>query len=80
MCSFSEEEELPKLSEEKLSPVVASDDDDDVVITKMLSTVVRGIVRKPFAALKVSFSSVEGKRRGRGMGGNVIKNNEDNFC
>ena len=29
MCSFSEEEKLPKLSEEKPSPVVAADDDDD---------------------------------------------------
>ena len=28
LCSFSEEEKLPKLSKEKPSPVVASDDDD----------------------------------------------------
>lgn len=46
MCSFSEEEKLPKLSEEKPSPVVnADDDDDDVVITKMKElTLVRKIV------------------------------------
>ena len=47
MCSFSEEEKLPKLSEEKPSPVVAAadDNDDDVVITKMKElTMVRGIV------------------------------------
>ena len=47
MCSFSEEEKLPKLSEEKPSPVVAADDDDDddVVITKMKElTMVRAIV------------------------------------
>ena len=46
LCSFSEEEKLPKLSEEKPSPVVAADDDDDdVVITKMKElTMVRGIV------------------------------------
>ena len=47
MCSFSEEK-LPKLSEEKPSPVVAADDDDDdddVVITKMKElTMVRGNV------------------------------------
>ena len=44
LCSFSEEEKLPKLSEEKPSPVVAADD-DDVVITKMKElTMVRGIV------------------------------------
>ena len=46
MCSFSEEK-LPKLSEEKPSPVVAAvdGDDDDVVITKMKElTMVRGIV------------------------------------
>ena len=42
MCSFSEDEKLPKLIEEKPSPV---DDDDDVVITKMKElTMVRGIV------------------------------------
>ena len=41
-----EEEKLPKLSEEKPSPVVAADDDDDdVVITKMKElTMVRAIV------------------------------------
>ena len=45
LCSFSEEEKLPKLSEEKPSPVVAADDDYDVVITKMKElTMVRGIV------------------------------------
>ena len=47
MCSFSEEEKLPKLSEEKPSPVVNADDDDDddVVITKMKElTLVRRIV------------------------------------
>ena len=44
LCSFSEEEKLLKLSEEKPSPVVAADD-DDVVITKMKErTMVRGIV------------------------------------
>ena len=43
-----EEEKLPKLSEEKPSPVVAADDDDDVVITKMKElTMVRGIVINP---------------------------------
>ena len=49
LCSFSEEEKLPKLSEEKPSPVVAADDDDDdVVITKMKElTMVRGIVINP---------------------------------
>ena len=59
LCSFSEEEKLPKLSEEKSSPVVnADDDDDDVVNTKMKElTLVRKIV-KPFATLKVSFSRV----------------------
>ena len=46
MCSFSEEKKLPKLSEEKPSPVVnADDDDDDVAITKMKElTLVRKIV------------------------------------
>ena len=46
LCSFSEEEKLPKLSEEKPSSVVAADDDDDdVVITKMKElTMVRAIV------------------------------------
>ena len=46
MCSFSKEEKLSKLSEEKPSPVVnADDDDDDVVITKMKElTLVRKIV------------------------------------
>ena len=45
LSSFSEEEKLPKLSEEKPSPVVAADDDDDVVITKMKElTMVRAIV------------------------------------
>ena len=47
MSSFSEEEKLPKLSEEKPFPVVAADDDDDddVVITKMKElTMVRAIV------------------------------------
>ena len=54
MCSFFEQK-LPKLSEEKPSPVVTPDDDDDVVITKMKElTMVRRIV-KPFATLKVSF-------------------------
>ena len=49
MCSFFEEEKLPKLSEEKPSPVVAGDDDDDdVVITKMKElTMMRGIVINP---------------------------------
>ena len=32
LCSFSEEDKLPKLSEEKPSPVVDSDDDDDDVV------------------------------------------------
>ena len=44
------EEKLPKLSEEKPSPVVAAadDDDDDVVITKMKElTMMRGIVINP---------------------------------
>ena len=45
MCSFSEEEKLPKLSEEKPSPVVAADDDDGERDS-----------HKPFATLKVSFS------------------------
>ena len=31
MCSFSEEKKLPKLSEEKPSPVVNAVDDDDGV-------------------------------------------------
>ena len=45
MCSFSKEEKLSKLSEEKPSPVVNADDDDDVVITKMKElTLVRKIV------------------------------------
>ena len=49
MCSFSEEEKLPKLSEEKPSPVVNADDDDDddddVVVTKMKElTLVRRMV------------------------------------
>ena len=46
LCSFSEEDKLPKLSEEKPSPVVNADDDDnDVVITKMKElTLVRSIV------------------------------------
>lgn len=46
LCSFSEEEKLPKLSEEKPSAVVnTDDDDDDVVITKMKElTLVRKIV------------------------------------
>lgn len=46
LCSFSEEKKLPKLSEEKPSPVVyADDDDDDVAITKMKElTLVRKIV------------------------------------
>lgn len=45
MCSFSEEEKLPKLAEEKTSPVVTPDDDGDVVITKMKElTMVRRIV------------------------------------
>ena len=47
MCSFSEEKKLPKLSEEKPSPVVNADDDDndDVAITKMKElTLVRKIV------------------------------------
>ena len=49
MYSFFEEEKLPKLSEEKPSPVVAADDDDDdVVITKMKElTMMRGIVINP---------------------------------
>ena len=47
LCSFSEEKKLPKLSEEKPSPVVNADDDDDddVAITKMKElTLVRKIV------------------------------------
>ena len=47
MCSFSEEKKLPKLSEEKPSPVVNADDDDDddVAISKMKElTLVRKIV------------------------------------
>lgn len=45
LCSFFEEEKLPKLSEEKPSPVVTPDDDDDVVIIKMKElTMVRRIV------------------------------------
>ena len=51
LYSFFEEEKLPKLSEEKPSPVVAAaddDDDDDVVITKMKElTMVRGTVINP---------------------------------
>ena len=43
--SFSEKEKLPKLSEEKVSPVVTTDDDDDVVITTMKElTLVRRII------------------------------------
>ena len=36
LCSFSKEEKMPKLSEDKPSPVVAADDDDgdaDAVVT-----------------------------------------------
>ena len=49
LCSFSEEEKLPKLSEEKPSPVATADDDDNdytvIIITKMKElTMVRGIV------------------------------------
>ena len=54
LCSFSEEEKLPKLSEEKPSPVVAADDDDDddVVITKMKElTMERAIVINPHSRL-----------------------------
>ena len=49
LYSSFEEEKLPKLSEEKLSPVVAADDDDDdVVITKMKElAMMRGIVINP---------------------------------
>ena len=57
MCSFSEEEKLPKLSEEKLSPVVNGDDDENVITKMKELTLVRKIV-KPFATLKVSFSRV----------------------
>ena len=44
MCSFSEEEKLPKLSEEKPSPVEERTDNGE------------RDSHKPFAALKVSFS------------------------
>jgi len=45
LCSFSEEEKLLKLSEEKTSPVVTPDENGDVVITKMKElTMVRRIV------------------------------------
>ena len=42
--SFSEKEKLPKLSEEKVSPVVTADDDDVVITTMKELTLVRRII------------------------------------
>ena len=44
LCSFTEEEKLQKLSEEKPSPVVTADDNDVVITTMKELTLVRRIV------------------------------------
>ena len=66
LCSFSKEEKLPKLSEEKPYPVVTADDgDDDVVITKMKElTLVRRIVISHLGGSNEKYRT-ESRRAGR---------------